>query len=54
MRQRARRACATRSTARTWSSPGAASCSGTFGNVSGVDRAAGLILIKPSGVAYAS
>jgi L-ribulose-5-phosphate 4-epimerase len=28
--------------------------SGTFGNVSGVDRAAGLFLIKPSGVAYAS
>jgi L-ribulose-5-phosphate 4-epimerase len=26
--------------------------SGTFGNVSGVDRAAGLFLIKPSGVAY--
>ena len=27
--------------------------SGTFGNVSGVDRAAGLFLIKPSGVPYA-
>jgi L-ribulose-5-phosphate 4-epimerase len=27
--------------------------SGTFGNVSGVDRQAGLFLIKPSGVAYA-
>jgi L-ribulose-5-phosphate 4-epimerase len=26
--------------------------SGTFGNVSGIDRAAGLFLIKPSGVAY--
>lgn len=26
--------------------------SGTFGNVSGVDRAAGLFLIKPSGVPY--
>jgi L-ribulose-5-phosphate 4-epimerase len=26
--------------------------SGTFGNVSGVDRVAGLFLIKPSGVAY--
>jgi L-ribulose-5-phosphate 4-epimerase len=26
---------------------------GTFGNVSGVDRAAGLMAIKPSGVAYA-
>jgi L-ribulose-5-phosphate 4-epimerase len=26
--------------------------SGTFGNVSGVDRSAGLFLIKPSGVAY--
>ena len=27
--------------------------SGTFGNVSGVDRAAGLFVIKPSGVPYA-
>ncbi|HEY8232242.1 MAG TPA: class II aldolase/adducin family protein, partial [Vicinamibacteria bacterium] len=26
--------------------------SGTFGNVSGVDRAAGIFLIKPSGVPY--
>src|SRR5689334_19136060 len=26
--------------------------SGTFGNVSGVDRAAGLFVIKPSGVPY--
>jgi L-ribulose-5-phosphate 4-epimerase len=25
---------------------------GTFGNVSGVDRAAGVMAIKPSGVAY--
>ena len=30
----------------------AASCIGTFGNVSGVDRAAGLMAIKPSGVPY--
>jgi L-ribulose-5-phosphate 4-epimerase len=27
---------------------------GTFGNVSGIDRAAGLFLIKPSGVPYAN
>ena len=27
---------------------------GTFGNVSGVDRAAGVFLIKPSGVPYAA
>jgi len=43
--------CARRSTPRTWPWPQRL-VMGTFGNVSGVSRAAGLMAIKPSGVPY--